>query len=210
MASDPFDTLGFEARFDLDPADIQRAYLLRAAACHPDLVGADPERVAEADRRSAALNTAKATLLDPETRARALLERLGGGGGGGLGDGRELPDGFLMEIMETRMAVEEAADSGDAAEMARWRDWVAAERERYIERLGGLFAAVQEVQEVQEVGDVGEMGEVVEMGDVVEVGDVGVKEGVGGASVPPENLAEIQRQLNAWRYIERMLEQIGA
>ncbi len=84
------------------------------------------------------------------------------------------------------MAVEEAAESGDAAGLARWRDWVAAERERYIERLGGLFASVREVEGAGGVG------------------------GVGGASPPPENLAEIRRQLNAWRYIERMLEQIGA
>ncbi len=208
MASDPFDTLGFEPRFDLDPAEIQRAYLQRAAACHPDLVGSgggssgggDPAKQAEAARRSATLNAAKATLLDPESRARALLERLGGGDGGvggGGGDASELPDGFLLEIMETRMAVEEAAASGDAEELARWRDWVAAERERYIERLGGLFAAVEEMEEMREIE---ETNEVVEMDDVLTTEE---------ASAPPEHLAEIRRQLNAWRYIERMLEQIG-
>lgn len=189
MAADPFDTLGVDPTFDLDPGAVQRAYLRRAAACHPDLAGTDPDRSAEAAQRSAALNAARATLLHPEARARALLERLEGRGGGGAASGSgggpadpagaeaDLPEGFLIEIMETRMAVEEAAESGDSDDLARWQDWVAAERARYIERLGGLFAAFAETVD----DDAGRVG----------------------------RLAEIQRQLNAWRYIERMLEQIG-
>ncbi|MFG0259012.1 MAG: iron-sulfur cluster co-chaperone HscB C-terminal domain-containing protein [Phycisphaerales bacterium JB041] len=167
MTTDPFETLGLEPCFDLDEADIQRAYLARAAACHPDLVGADPERAADAARLSAALNRARAVLADPEDRAHALLERLGGG----TGDQRELPEGFLMEMMETRMEVEAAAESGDAAELHRWREWARTERSRYIERLGGMFADL-------------------------------------GAPPAPDAVQEIRRELNAWRYIERMLEQI--
>lgn len=166
MTTDPFETLGLEPRFDLAEPDIQRAYLARAAACHPDLVGADPERAADAARLSAALNRARAVLAAPEDRARALLERLGGA----AGDERELPDGFLMEMMETRMEVEAAVEAGDGEELARWREWAKTERAGYIERLGTMFA---------------------------------------GLSNPPapDAVQAIRRELNAWRYIERMLEQ---
>lgn len=167
MTTDPFETLGLDARFDLAADDIQRAYLQRVAACHPDLASADPERAAEAARLSAVLNTAKAALLDPEARAKALLARLGGAGDAQ----KELPDGFLMEIMETRMEVEAAAESGDAEAIARWQQWGETERSRYIDRLGAMFADLPTPPE-------------------------------------PEHLHEIQRELNAWRYIERMREQI--
>lgn len=166
MTTDPFETLGLEPRFDLAEAEIQRAFLARAAACHPDLVGADSERAAEAARLSAALNRARAVLAAPEDRARALLERLGGG----EGDERELPEGFLMEMMETRMEVEAAAGAGDAAELSRLRAWAETERARYVERLGGMFGDLRDPP-------------------------------------APDALQEIRRELNAWRYIERMLEQ---
>ena len=166
MTTDPFETLGLEPRFDLAEADIQRAYLARAAACHPDLVGADPERAADAARLSAALNRARALLTAPEDRARALLERLGGG----TGDERELPDGFLMEMMETRMDVEAAVEAGDGEELARWRQWAKTERAGYIERLGTMFAGL-------------------------------------GTPPDPDAVQAIRCELNAWRYIERMLEQ---
>ncbi|QKK08205.1 MAG: hypothetical protein HND58_08465 [Planctomycetota bacterium] len=75
-----------------------------------------------------------------------------------------------MEMMETRMEVEAAVESGDGDELARWREWAQTERARYIDRLGGMFA------------------------------DLGT---------PPaaDAVQAIRRELNAWRYIERMLEQ---
>lgn len=167
MADDPFETLGLSPRFDLTADEVERAYLARAALCHPDLVSGNAEQAADAARLSSGLNGARAALADPESRANALLARLGGAAQGS----KDLPDGFLMEIMETRMEVESAAESGDAAELARWRAWAAEERRGYIERLGVMFAAL-------------------------------------GASGDAGALRAIREQLNAWRYIERMLEQI--
>lgn len=166
---DPFTLLGLPARFDLDPAPIEQAYLARAAAVHPDLAGDDPTRAAQAAREAAALNDAKATLLDPEARARALLSLLAAGDASP--GGRDLPDGFLMEIMQTRMELESAVAEGDAEAIARWREWAAAERRSYIDRIGALFA---------------------------------------GLSQPPNepDLSTIGRRLNAWRYIERLIEQL--
>ncbi len=167
--TDPFALLELEARFPLEAAAIERAYLARVAACHPDLAGSDPASAARAARLAAALNDARAVLLEPESLARALLARLGWDGENG--GGKDLPEGFLMEMMEMRMAVEEAVAGGKSEEMARWREWAREQRRSYIERVGGLFA---------------------------------------GLDSPPDRsaLEAINRECNAWRYIERMLEQI--
>lgn len=165
---DPFTTLGLPPRFDLDPADIERAYLARAAAAHPDLAGDDPARAAEAAQAAAALNHAKAALLDPESRARALLARLDPAA---KPDSKDLPDGFLMEIMETRMGLESAVADQDAAALDRWRQWAADQRRSSIDAMTARFAALTDPPQ-------------------------------------PAQLADIRRRLNAWRYIERMLEQI--
>ncbi|HZW08577.1 MAG TPA: iron-sulfur cluster co-chaperone HscB C-terminal domain-containing protein [Phycisphaerales bacterium] len=169
--ADAFEILGFRPRFDLDPAAVQRAYLSAVALCHPDLAGDDPDRAADAARRAAALNGAKAVLLDPEARARALLERLAVPA---AGDERELPQGFLAEILETRMAAEEARAAADRESILRLRAWAASERERYSRRIAELFDEL----------------------------------GRGGAD-RSERARDIRRELNAWRYIERMIEQVG-
>ncbi|MCC7387357.1 MAG: hypothetical protein IT431_01170 [Phycisphaerales bacterium] len=165
---DPFTTLGLPARFDLEPAAIDRAYLARAAAVHPDLAGDDPARAADAARAAAALNHAKAALLDPESRARALLAILAPQAAPA---DRDLPDGFLMDIMQTRIELDAAIAERDAPALNRWREWAAEQRRSSIDRIAVSFAAL---------------------------------------TTPPADpdLAAIRRQLNAWRYIERMLEQI--
>lgn len=168
-ADDPFDLLRLEPRFDLDPARVERAYLAQAAACHPDTAGSDPEAAAEAARQSALLNQARSALLDPERRARALLSRLGGP----PGEPNELPEGFLAEIMETRMAIEQAIAEDDQDELDRWRAWGRERRRETMDRVSALFEAA----------------------------------GAADPADRAEALGEVQRRLNAWRYIERMLEQ---
>jgi curved DNA-binding protein CbpA len=101
---DPFDRLGLAPRFDLEVSEIDRAWILRAADCHPDRAG-DPVAAAEAGRRSAALNEARAALRDPERRADLLLSRLGGPS---AAEEKSLPPAFLTEMMELRERVEEA------------------------------------------------------------------------------------------------------
>src|SRR5262249_4446136 len=74
-SSDPFDVLGLPARFDLPPAEVQAAYLARSRTLHPDALGSEST---EDGVRAAELNDAKRVLENPETRAEALLTRLGG------------------------------------------------------------------------------------------------------------------------------------
>lgn len=133
---DPFDALGLPPVFDLDGAAIQRAYLQRSAALHPDHAAAPADPETEA--RAAALNEAKATLEDPERRAAALLRRFGGPP---KEADRSLPPAFLAEMMATREEIEEDRASGDPARMERWEDWAHERRAGHIKEVSRLFAA---------------------------------------------------------------------
>jgi DnaJ-domain-containing protein 1 len=161
VANDPFAALGVAARFDLDRLAVERAYLNRAAKLHPDVVGDE----GDAPVQLASLNRAKATLLDDERRANALVAVLGGPA---KEQDKSLPDGFLFEMMETRQQIEAAVASGDAAERSRWQRWAQLRRSEYRERVAGLFARAA---------------------------DAGT-------------LRAVRVELNAWRYIERLIEQL--
>ncbi|MFT5422668.1 MAG: DnaJ-domain-containing protein 1 [Phycisphaerales bacterium] len=171
---DPFALLGLPRSFRLTRADIESAYLQRAASLHPDLSG---EKADEAARASSDLNHAKQALLDPETRANALLALIGGAG---KSEDKSLPDGFLMEIMEIRQQIEadlavggEGGKGGvggvDESKRAQWEAWAESRRADLIERVGELFDA---------------------------------------ASQGRQALPRIRTQLNAWRYTERLIEQL--
>lgn len=173
-ANDPFDLLGLEARFDLDPAALQRAYLARAALVHPDRDRSAPRTHARpgvpattGEPASARLNEARQTLADPEKRAHALLRRLAGSP---LPPDRSMPDGFLAEMLETRERMEADRARGPAA-MDAWHAWAEQRRRGHLQRVAALFA---------------------------------------GMASPPaaDALAALRRELNAWRYTERLIEQI--
>lgn len=157
----PFAALGLPARFDLSDSAIESAFLARLGGVHPDLAGED------AAFDAAALTDARATLADPERRAIALLDLLGGPG---ASEDRSLPDGFLMDIMALREAVEEELGEGGDAR-ARWRAFAEERRAAHIEKTGALFGAL---------------------------------------STPPtpDELAAVRLELNAWRYTERLIEQL--
>lgn len=159
---DAFDILGVPARFDLDAAAVQRAFLARSAEVHPDRTAGDEELAAE-------LNAARQTLNDPERRANALLARLGGPS---KEADRSLPDGFLMGMMSLREQAEAA--SGDPAQLEHWMDEAERRRRAHIETTGAAFAAIQRA----------------------------------GSAPSTPSLRDIRRELNAWRYIERMIEQL--
>lgn len=161
---DPFDTLGLEPRFDLDTGAVERAYLRLAAAAHPDVVGDD----AEAARRTAEINDARAVLLDPERRAEALLLRLGGPA---KNQDKSLPPDFLGEMMDLRETIEAAIAGDGDAERATWRAWALGRRAEFIAGVGAAFAAL-------------------------------------ASPAAETDLRAIRTRLNAWRYFERLIEQL--
>jgi curved DNA-binding protein CbpA len=164
---DPFAVLGLPRRYDLTAEQVERAYLQRVAALHPDLMAA--EALAElggdgleAERESSELNDARRILADPEQRAIALWRLLGG-----IED-KSLAPAFLMEMMAIREDMQ--ASSSDRA---KWDAWTSRRREDHQHKVAALFAAIH-----------------------------------AGQPAGPL-LKQIRLELNAWRYIERMAEQIA-
>lgn len=132
---DHFDRLGLPRRFALDPAELERQYLARSRAVHPDYHAAGSSAdLAASTELSAALNEAYNTLRDPFTRADYLL---GLEGGPTAAEHKQVPQAFLAEMLELRERVEEARTGGNTCSLA------AAELgEEFAGRLAGLMAEV--------------------------------------------------------------------
>lgn len=164
---DAFDVLELPPVFGLSAAQVRAAYLAKVSSPPPP--GADPEAYA------AGLNAAKAVLQDAESRANLLLERLGGPPKDAH---RELPEGFLLTVLEAREGLEEASAAGNAERIESFRRWADAQRTALI---GSVGASLERAQRA-----------------------------AGGPEPVGPLLSSIRKDLNAWRYIERMLEQIDA
>jgi molecular chaperone HscB len=105
-----FDRLGLPRRFVLDAAELERQYLARSRAVHPDYhaTGSSADLAASLEL-SAVLNEAYNTLRDPFTRAEYLL---GLEGGPTAGEHKQVPPAFLTEMLEARERVEEVKAAG--------------------------------------------------------------------------------------------------
>jgi molecular chaperone HscB len=132
LPPDAFDALGVPVSFDLSIPQLRAAFLARSAAIHPDVAAGD----SEAD--AAALNEAKRTLENPETRAELLLARLGGPR---KEQDRSLPPSFLQEMLEVREAIDAAVESRDPGAIAKWEDWAEERRRAHIRAVADLFRA---------------------------------------------------------------------
>jgi molecular chaperone HscB len=112
--TDHFERLGLPRRFSVDPAAIEREYLARSRAVHPDFhqLGSAAEQRASLEQ-TAALNEAYLTLKDPFRRAEYLLSLHGGPT---AQQEKNHDQDFLMEMMELRERIEEAKGSGPCSE----------------------------------------------------------------------------------------------
>ncbi len=113
--TDHFARLGLPRRFALDDDTLERQYLARSRAVHPDFhaAGASADLAASLEL-SAAINEAYNTLKDPFLRAEYLIKLEGGPS---AADQKEMPAEFLMEMLEAREQIEESR--GDASAIAR-------------------------------------------------------------------------------------------
>lgn len=168
--ANPFAAFGLPLRFDLDEAVLQRRFIELSAANHPDRFE-DPLEQADAAEASAAINEAYRVLKDPELRANALLEALGGAG---KSDDKTLPPDLLMQMIELREQQQEAEAGGDKATLASLRRQAHDKRQEHLQTLASLFAKA------------------------------------GQAAPDAAVLKSIRVELNALRYIERMIEQLPA
>jgi molecular chaperone HscB len=138
MVADPFDTLGIEPRFDLDPDALAERHRALAAALHPDRYGGRPAGERRlALERAVEVNAAWRALSDPVRRAAALLERAGIA----MGERSEPPPApeLLMEMMEAREALAEARRAADAGAVARLAARMRSREEAVVARLEAGF-----------------------------------------------------------------------
>jgi molecular chaperone HscB len=115
---DHFRTLGMPRAFDLDLEKLEAAYLELSRTLHPDHVAGDPAMRTRAVLHLAQVNDAYQVLRDWQRRADYLL---GLEGGPSAAEHKQVPDGFLMEMMDWRGSLEEALDGQDTAALAGLR-----------------------------------------------------------------------------------------
>ena len=132
---DHFDRLGLPRRFSLDPAAIEREYLARSRALHPDYhrLGSSAEQAASTEL-SAGLNEAYTTLKDPFKRAEYLLARAGGPTAGEL---KDVPPEFLEEMLDLRMEI--AGLTPDSPAAAAMEKQLADRRDTLLAQVGTLL-----------------------------------------------------------------------
>lgn len=112
---DYFQRLGLPRRFSVDGDELERAYLARSRAVHPDYhLAASASELAASLELAAALNEAYNTLRDPFARADYLL---GLHGGPGASEYKQMPAAFLAEMLEAREEIERAR--GNPTEVQR-------------------------------------------------------------------------------------------
>ena len=110
-----FERLGQPRQHTLDRDALERAYLERAAAAHPDRVTSDDVSLKRAAMEaSAAINEAYRTLRDPVKRAEYLVKL--GGRDLDVTDPEvgapQMPQAFLVEMIEHRDQLAEAHADG--------------------------------------------------------------------------------------------------
>lgn len=135
-SGDGFERLGLPRRFALDRDAIEKAYLERAQAVHPDRFasGSASEQRA-AMEASAALNEAHRVIRDPVRRAEYLCKLAGidvDSNEPRLG-APAMSQAFLVEMIERREALEDAREQGVAA-LEAMRQRVEDERDHALDK----------------------------------------------------------------------------
>jgi len=146
-SSDAFGLLGLAPRFDVDPAQLERAFFERSKELHADKFATAPaaERVA-ALARSRALNDAYKLLKRDAARAEYLLARQGVT----IGDNERVDPALLMEFLEQREELEEARVRGDAATIERLERAMRERRRGAIDQVRALFAQGGDLQAIKQ------------------------------------------------------------
>ncbi len=174
----PYETLGLPLAYALDAADLERRLLRFSRVVHPDYFRtAGPELAQRAERHSAALNAAYEVLCDDARRAEWLVEALGGPA---AGEEREMPQAFLMEVLEWNEVLEEVRSGGDGATLEPMDASLRAERAR---ELVAVAAALDPLPK---------------------------SSADSPADSTDSTLRDVRKRLNAVRYIDRTLKEIEA
>jgi molecular chaperone HscB len=133
---DAFGLLGLPPRFDVDPAELERAFFEASKATHPDRFATAPasERVA-ALSRARAINDAYQVLKRETSRAEYLLAREGVV----IGDNERIDPALVMELLEEREVLAEARQQGELREVERLQAAMRQRRRDALARVKALF-----------------------------------------------------------------------
>lgn len=137
----PFATLGLRPDFALDKKVVIERKVELNKALHPDrYVGRPATERREALGKSLEVNAAARRLLDPVSRAEALLEMLDCP----LSEeGAPQPEAaFLMEIMDLRQSLRDAGKSRDVDRIEQLMQAVRSRRKRTVDELAISFKQV--------------------------------------------------------------------
>ncbi len=104
----PFRVFALEPAWTIDREALRKRLLELTRAMHPDYFGADDEQRALAERNTAELNTAFAILDDDFQRADWIVRSLGGPDEEAE---RQMPQAFLLEVLEWNEALDQARDA---------------------------------------------------------------------------------------------------
>ncbi|MDP6538087.1 MAG: iron-sulfur cluster co-chaperone HscB C-terminal domain-containing protein [Planctomycetota bacterium] len=114
----PFEAFGLPLNYGVDCAELERRLLRYSRLVHPDFfVTASEDQRLIAEENTAALNGAFEILSDHARRSDWLITALGGPS---AGDEKQLPQEFLMEVLEWGEGIEQArgAPAGSEARTA--------------------------------------------------------------------------------------------
>jgi molecular chaperone HscB len=139
---DPFETLGVEPRFDLDLPAVEQRHRDLSRALHPDrYTGAPAAERRLALSRAIDVNEALRVLKNPVRRAEALLARAGTTPGE-TGEPKP-PPSLLMEMMDLREELSEAARARDLGRVGKLAEGMRAREGEVERRLGGALDEAQ-------------------------------------------------------------------
>ena len=114
---DPFAVFGLTPSQELEVSELERRHLQISRWIHPDYFAASPELRLLAEKNTGLLNGALESLGDPIRRADHLVRSLNGPTDSEV---KEMPQAFLMEVLDWNEALEEARDAAPgSAERAR-------------------------------------------------------------------------------------------
>jgi len=130
-----FDLFDLPARFDLDAGQLDRVYRDLQSSVHPDRFVNAPEAERRVSMQQAThVNEAYQTLKNPVRRAAYLLAQHGIDPQ--FETNTAMPAEFLIEQMEWREAIEEAAGSADARELDQLSSRLGGELKRMYAQIG--------------------------------------------------------------------------
>lgn len=134
--ADRFSLLGLPRTYAIAEKRLNAAFRAIARAVHPDRFGGAAEEVRSlATRLSAELNQAFDVLSDPVRRADYLLELAGGPSAAEM---REVPGGFLADVMMLREEIDQAKTANDDNALLGHRESIATQRQVALQQIAVL------------------------------------------------------------------------